>query len=195
MIDSAGFLRAAPFDHQQMMNRMMMIFDKEYEKIPPTFMKNSFKFKFWIFHNRITEFILFVYGLEMKLFCRYIRGLSAGRVSYSLGRLKYIAIYRIYSAGSNIYCNISDAIDFKSNNNNFYRSDLSIIFYFYFLLANQLEPPNNISQVIINQPLSCEHPWRKKSFVEPKAVLGSVKSSSWKFFNFRVSGENCTIVE
>ena len=126
----------------------------------------------------------------MKLFCRYIGGLSAGHVSYSLGRLKYIAIYRIHSAGSNIYRNISDAIDFKSNNN-FHRSKLSIIFHFYFLLANQLEPPNNISQVIINQPLSCEHPWRKKSFVEPKAVLGSVKSSSWKFFNFRVSGENC----
>ena len=125
----------------------------------------------------------------MKLFCRYIGGLSAGHVSYSLGRLKYIAIYRIHSAGSNIYRNISDAIDFKSNNN-FHRSNLSIIFHFYFLLANQLEPPNNISQVIINQPLSCEHPWRKKSFVEPKAVLGSVKSSSWKFFNFRVSGEN-----
>ena len=138
--------------------------------------------------------ILFVYvvlewQLEMKLFCRYIGGLSAGHVSYSLGRLKYIAIYRIHSAGSNIYRNISDAIDFKSNNN-FHRSNLSIIFHFYFLLANQLEPPNNISQVIINQPLSCEHPWRKKSFVEPKAVLGSVKSSSWKFFNFRVSGEN-----
>ena len=125
----------------------------------------------------------------MKLFCRYIGGLSAGHVSYSLGRLKYIAIYRIHSAGSNIYRNISDAIDFKSNNN-FHRSNLSIIFHFYFLLANQLEPPNNILQVIINQPLSCEHPWRKKSFVEPKAVLGSVKSSSWKFFNFRVSGEN-----
>ena len=129
------------------------------------------------------------WSLEMKLFCRYIGGLSAGHVSYSLGRLKYIAIYRIHSAGSNIYRNISDAIDFKSNNN-FHRSNLSIIFHFYFLLANQLEPPNNISQVIINQPLSCEHPWRKKSFVEPKAVLGSVKSSSWKFFNFRVSGEN-----
>ena len=133
--------------------------------------------------------ILFVYvvlewQLEMKLFCRYIGGLSAGHVSYSLGRLKYIAIYRIHSAGSNIYRNISDAIDFKSNNN-FHRSNLSIIFHFYFLLANQLEPPNNISQVIINQPLSCEHPWRKKSFVEPKAVLGSVKSSSWKFSGVR----------
>ena len=133
--------------------------------------------------------LFLVRPLEMKLFCRYIGGLSAGHVSYSLGRLKYIAIYRIHSAGSNIYRNISDAIDFKSNNN-FHRSKLSIIFHFYFLLANQLEPPNNISQVIINQPLSCEHPWRKKSFVEPKAVLGSVKSSSWKFFNFRVSGEN-----
>ena len=109
--------------------------------------------------------------LEMKLFCRYIGGLSAGHVSYSLGRLKYIAIYRIHSAGSNIYCNISDAIDFKSNNNNFYRSDLSIIFYFYFLLANQLEPPNNISQVIINQPLSCEHPWRKKALLSQRRFL------------------------
>ena len=64
------------------------------------------------------------YPVEMKLFCRYIGGLSAGHVSYSLGRLKYIAIYRIHSAGSNIYRNISDAIDFKSNNN-FHR--LSII--------------------------------------------------------------------
>ena len=135
------------------------------------------------FHRHCT----LVYILEMKLFCRYIGGLSAGHVSYSLGRLKYIAIYRIHSAGSNIYRNISDAIDFKSNNN-FHRSKLSIIFHFYFLLANQLEPPNNISQVIINQPLSCEHPWRKKSFVEPKVVLGSVKSSSWKLFNFGVSG-------
>ena len=27
----------------------------------------------------------------------------------------------------------------------------------------------------------------EESFVEPKAVLGSIKSSSWKFFNFRVS--------
>ena len=131
--------------------------------------------------------------LEMKLFCRYIGGLSAGHISYSLGRLKYIAIYRIHSAVSNIYRNISDAIDIKSNNNNFHRSNLSIIFHFYFLLANQLEPQNNISQVIINQPLSCEHPWRKKSFFEPKAVLCSVKSSSWKFFNFRVSGENRNI--
>ena len=34
-----------------------------------------------------------VYVVEMKLFCRYIGGLSAGHVSYSLGRLKYIAIY------------------------------------------------------------------------------------------------------
>ena len=133
------------------------------------------------------------YPVEMKLFCRYIGGLSAGHVSYSLGRLKYIAIYRIHSAGSNIYRNISDAIDFKSNNN-FHRSKLSIIFHFWFLLANQLEPQNNISQVIINQPLSCKHPWRKKSFVEPKAVLGSVKSSSWKFFNFWVSGENRRII-
>ena len=31
----------------------------------------------------------------------------------------------------------------------------------------------------------------EESFVEPKAVLSSVKSSSWKVFNFRVSGENC----
>ena len=100
------------------------------------------------------------YTLEMKLFCRCIGGLSAGHVSYSLGRLKYIAIYWIHSAGSNIYRNISDAIDFKSNNN-IHRSNLSIIFHFYFLLANQLEPPNNISQVIIKQPLSCEHPWRE----------------------------------
>ena len=30
----------------------------------------------------------------------------------------------------------------------------------------------------------------EESFVEPKAVLSSVKSSSWKVFNFRVSGEN-----
>ena len=69
-------------------------------------------------------------ALEMKLFCRYIGGLSAGHVSYSLGRLKYIAIYRIHSAGSNIYRNISDAIDFESNNN-FHRSNLSIIFHFF----------------------------------------------------------------
>ena len=41
--------------------------------------------------------------VEMKLFCRYIGGLSAGHISPSLGRLKYIAIYRIHSAGSNIY--------------------------------------------------------------------------------------------
>ena len=30
----------------------------------------------------------------------------------------------------------------------------------------------------------------EESFVEPNAVLGSVKSSSWKVFHFRVSGEN-----
>ena len=38
----------------------------------------------------------------MKLFCGYIGGLSAGHILHSLGRLKYIAIYRIHSAGSNI---------------------------------------------------------------------------------------------
>ena len=80
-----------------------------------------------------------IWILEMKLFCRYTGGLLAGHVSHSLGGLKYIAIYRIHSAGSNIYRNISDAIDFKSNNNNFHRTNLSIIFHFYFLLANQLE--------------------------------------------------------
>ena len=54
MIDSAGFLRAAPFDHQQMMNRMMMIFDKEYEKNASNFHEKILsKFKFWNFHSRI----------------------------------------------------------------------------------------------------------------------------------------------
>ena len=48
----------------------------------------------WVFADWCT--------LEMKLFCRYIGGLSAGHISQSLGRLKYIAIYRIHSAGSNI---------------------------------------------------------------------------------------------
>ena len=37
-------------------------------------------------------------ALEMKLFSRYIRGLSAGHISHSLGSPKYIAIYGICSA-------------------------------------------------------------------------------------------------
>ena len=44
----------------------------------------------------------FDWKVEMKLFCRYIGGLSAGHISQLLGRLKYIAIYRIHSADSNI---------------------------------------------------------------------------------------------
>ena len=46
----------------------------------------------------------------MKLFCRYIGGLSAGHKSQSLGSLKYIAIYRIHSAGSNISDPFSDRV-------------------------------------------------------------------------------------
>ena len=64
----------------------------------------------------------------------------------------------------------------------------SITFHFYFLpLQLQLQ---QYQKAISSNQSSTNHytdNMTSESFLEPKAVLDSVKSSSWKFFNFRVA--------
>ena len=47
-----------------------------------------------------------------------------------------------------------------------YLSHLPSFVSLFFLLAIQLEPQNNIQEVIINQPLHCCHPWLKSRKIQ-----------------------------
>ena len=133
-----------------------------------------------------------------KCFCvgaRHLLWIYRRYLSHWLGRLKYVAIYRIHSAGLHqitLHCNALQYITLQSkresisSNNNIYELISSITIHFYFLLCSFNSYLKTISSHQSSTNFCTDN--ISESFVDPKIVLDSIKSSSWKFFNFWVAG-------
>ena len=102
----------------------------------------------------------------------YRQYIGSTRKTQILIILVFIAVLHFHFAISSITFSslLLSSLDLHS-----FSSDLKIIF------NNQ--SPSNLQTVSF---MSGE------SFVDPKTVLGNMKSSTWKFFKFRLAGGNCS---